>query len=58
MPQVPRASGDWPIAIHMGYFWGPNKGLPDLVPLLILVFLGELLSTLEDVGTLGFANNL
>merc|ERR1719436_405386 len=31
---------------------------PDLVPLLILVFLGELLSTLEDVGTLGFANNL
>merc|ERR1719239_1095140 len=31
---------------------------PDLVPLLILVLLGELLSTLEDVSTLGFASNL
>merc|ERR1719291_1266572 len=31
---------------------------PDLIPLLILVLLGELLSTLEDVSTLGFASNL
>ena len=32
--------------------------LPDLVPLLILVLLGELLSTLEDLGTLGLARDL
>merc|ERR1719337_112835 len=31
---------------------------PDLVPLLILVLLGELLSALEDVSPLGFAGNL
>merc|ERR1719239_997093 len=31
---------------------------PDLIPLLILVFLGKLLSTLEDVSALGFASNL
>ena len=34
------------------------KSLPDLVPLLILVLLGELLSALEDVSPLGFAGNL
>merc|ERR1712002_1071681 len=26
---------------------------PDLIPLLVLVLLGELLGTLEDIGTLG-----
>merc|ERR1719233_1643687 len=31
---------------------------PDLIPLLILVLLGKLLSTLENVGTLGLASNL
>jgi len=31
---------------------------PDLIPLLILVLLGELLGALEDVGTLGLASNL
>merc|ERR1740116_300329 len=31
---------------------------PDLIPLLILVLLSELLSTLEDVSPLGLASNL
>merc|ERR550517_330367 len=31
---------------------------PNLIPLLVLVLLGELLGTLEDIGTLGFASNL
>ena len=32
--------------------------VPDLIPLLILVLLGELLSTLEDLGALGLACDL
>ena len=32
--------------------------IPDLVPLLILVLLGELLSPLEDLGALGLACDL
>ena len=32
--------------------------IPDLIPLLILVLLGELLSTLEDLGALGLACDL
>ena len=31
---------------------------PDLIPLLILVLLGELLSPLEDLGALGLACDL
>ena len=32
--------------------------IPDLIPLLILVLLGELLSPLEDLGALGLACDL
>ena len=32
--------------------------IPDLVPLLILVLLGELLSPLEDLGALGLTCDL
>ena len=55
MPQVPRASRNF--APFIGSI-NPNKVVPDLVPLLILVLLGELFGTLEDVSTLGFASNL
>ena len=34
------------------------QGVPGLVPLLILVLLGKLLVTLDDVGALGFASSL
>ena len=55
MPQVPRASRNF--APFIGSI-NPNKVVPDLFPLLVLVLLGELFSTLEDVGALGFASNL
>ena len=55
MPQVPRASRNF--APFIGSI-NPNKVVPDLVPLLVLVLLGELFGTLEDVGALGFASNL
>ena len=32
--------------------------IPYLIPLLILVLLGELLSALEDISPIGFAGNL
>ena len=35
-----------------------SVAIPDLIPLLILVLLGELLGTLEDLGALGLACNL
>ena len=46
------------MAVQLGSKLHKNKVLPDLIPLLILVLLGELLSPLEDVGTLGFASIL
>ena len=35
-----------------------SVAIPDLIPLLILVLLGELLSPLEDLGALGLASDL
>ena len=42
----------------MGPYKQDKCRVPDLVPLLVLVLLGKLLSALEDVSTLGFASNL
>lgn len=42
----------------MGPDYQDKCRVPDLIPLLVLVLLGELLGTPEDIGTLGFASNL